>query len=312
MRSVASQKNDAEELNLIDIKNETFEGTFPYTPHYEDVNGFAMHFVDEGIGEPMVLVHGDPTWGYLYRKFIPRLSSHNRCVVPDHMGMGKSRTPQEPYPYRLRHHVANLDALMLGLNLHNLTLVLHDWGGPVGLGFATRHPHRIKRLVLMNTWAFAPWPTGSFPRLLELIRSEKGEKFVLDKNGYLQPALLGTTHHPENLTETVLRAYRAPYPTPESRLALLCWSRDIPVSERDPSWEEMKRIEKGLAQFRAIPVLLVWGMRDPVLPPSVLRIWQSIYPQATTHEIDDASHFLQEDAPERVVTCIEEFLTANP
>ncbi|MBF8279518.1 MAG: Alpha/beta fold hydrolase, partial [candidate division NC10 bacterium] len=218
---------------------------------------------DEGRGEPIVLVHGDPTWGYLYRTFIPILSQRRRCIVPDHMGMGKSGTPREPYPYRLRHHVANLEALLLHLDLHQMTLVLHDWGGPVGLGFATRHPDRIKRLVLMNTWACAPWPGGPLPRLLELIRSERGEKFVLEKNGYLEPALVGTTHRPENLTKTVLDAYRAPFPTPESRLALLCWSRDIPVHETDPSYSEMKRIEEALVRFIGTPTLLVWGMRDP-------------------------------------------------
>jgi len=296
---------------LIDIKAETFEGSFNFAPHYHHINGFEMHFVDEGRGEPIVLVHGDPTWGYLYRQFIPILSRRRRCIVPDHMGMGKSGTPREPYPYRLRQHVANLEALLLHLDLHEMTLVLHDWGGPVGLGFATRHPDRIKRLVLMNTWAFAPWP-GRFPRLLELIRSERGEKFVLDKNGYLEPALLGTTHRPENLTKTVLDAYRAPFPMPESRLALLCWSRDIPVHETDPSYSEMKRIEEALVRFIGTPTLLVWGMKDPVLPESVLRIWQRIYPQATTCEIEDASHFLHEDAPERIVLCIEEFLEANP
>jgi len=297
---------------LIDIRAETFEGSFNFAPHYHHVNGFEMHFVDEGRGEPIVLIHGDPTWGYLYRTFIPILSQHRRCIVPDHMGMGKSGIPREAYPYQLRHHVANLEALLLHLNLHEMTLVLHDWGGPVGLGFATRHPDRIKRLVLMNTWAFAPWPGGPLPRLLELIRSERGEKFVLEKNGYLEPALVGTTHRPENLTKTVLDAYRAPFPTPESRLALLCWSRDIPVHETDPSYLEMKRIEEALPRFTRTPTLLVWGMRDPVLPESVLRTWQRIYPQTTTAEIEDASHFLQEDAPERIVLCIEEFLEANP
>jgi len=297
---------------LIDIRAETFEGSFNFAPHYHHVNGFEMHFVDEGRGEPIVLIHGDPTWGYLYRTFIPILSQHRRCIVPDHMGMGKSGTPRDPYPYRLRHHVANLEALLLHLNLHEMTLVLHDWGGPVGLGFATRHPDRIKRLVLMNTWACAPWPGGPFPRLLELIRSERGEKFVLEKNGSLEPALVGTTHRPENLTKTVLDAYRAPFPTPESRLALLCWSRDIPVHETDPSYPEMKRIEEALVRFIGTPTLLVWGMRDPVLPESVLRTWQRIYPQATTVEIEDASHFLQEDAPERIVLCIAEFLEAHP
>lgn len=299
-------------MNVIDIKDETFDGTFPFAPHYHEVNGFAMHFVDEGTGEPIVLVHGDPTWGYLWRRFIPPLARRRRCIVPDHMGMGKSGVPEDPYPYRLHHHVANLESLLLHLDLRGMTLVLHDWGGPVGLGVATRYPGRIKRLVLMNTWAFAPWPGAPFPRLVELIRSERGEKFVLEKNGYLEPALLGTTHRPENLTETVLEAYRAPFPTPTSRRALLCWSRDIPVSETDPSFAEMKRIEEGLARFTGTPTLLVWGMRDPVLPESVLRRWQRLYAKAATREIADASHFLQEDAPDRIVGCVEEFLKANP
>jgi len=297
---------------LIDIRAETFDGTYPFAPHYLDINGFQMHFVDEGDGEPVLLLHGDPTWGYLWRQFIPALAQHRRCIVPDQMGMGKSGTPESPYPYRLRHHIANLEALLLHLDLQNLTLMLHDWGGPVGLGMATLHPQRIKRLVLMNTWAFASWPGAPFPRLIELIRSDRGEKFVLEKNGYLEPALLGTTHHPEKLTKTVMDAYRAPFPRLESRLAMLCWSRDIPVHHTDPSFAEMKRIEGALPQFNRTPTLLVWGMRDPVLTESVLRLWQQIYPHAITHEIDDASHFLQEDAPDLVVSFIEEFLDANP
>ena len=156
-----------------------------------------------------------------------------------------------------------------------------------------RHPERVKRLVLMNTWAFAPWPGGPFPRLLEIIRSERGEAFVLRKNGYLEPALIGTTYHSEKLTNTILEAYRAPFPTPKSRLAMLCWSRDIPVQETDTSYAEMKRIEDSLPQFNTKPVLLVWGMQDPVIPPSILHRWQQLYPHATTHEIEDASHFLR-------------------
>ena len=214
---------------MLAIKDEIFEGLFPFAPHYYSHHGMEMHYVDEGSGEPVVMVHGDPTWGFLYRNFIPLLSQRYRCIVPDQMGMGKSAVPQERSLYRLEQHRANLEALLLDLNLHDITLVLHDWGGPVGFGFATRHPERIKRLVLMNTWAFAPWPGGPFPRLLELIRSERGEAFVLKKNSYLEPALKGTTHHPEHLTETIMQGYRAPFPTPESRLAMLCWSRDIPT-----------------------------------------------------------------------------------
>src|SRR6266496_4903469 len=299
------------EAVLITLKDETFDGTFPFAPRYFDRNGFQMHYVDEGSGEPVVLVHGDPTWGYLYRNFIHALARHHRCIVPDHMGMGKSGVPQEPYPYRLQHHIANFENLLLYLDLRDITLVLHDWGGPVGLGFATRHPERVKRLVLMNTWAFAPWPGGAFPHLLEIIRSERGEAFVLRKNGYLEPALIGTTYHSEKLTNAVLEAYRAPFPTPESRLAMLCWSRDIPMQETDTSYADMRRIEDGLPQFNTKPVLLVWGMQDPVIPPSILHRWQQLYPHATTHEIEDASHFLQEDAPERIIPWIETFLKAN-
>lgn len=293
---------------MLTIKDETFEGTFPFPPHYYLVQGFAMHFVDEGRGEPIVMVHGDPTWGYLYRHFIPALAQNHRCIVPDHLGMGKSDVPEDPSLYRLEQRVAHLEALLLHLDLRDITLVVHDWGGPVGLGFATRHPERIKRLVLLNTWAFAPWPGGPFPRLLDLIRSPRGEAFVLQKNGYLEPALVGTTFHADALTGPVLQAYRAPFPTPASRLAMVWWSRDIPVSEADVSYAEMKRIENALPLFSHTPLLLIWGMQDPVLSPAVLRRWQQLYPHARLHEIEDASHFLQEDAHDRIVVCIEEFL----
>jgi pimeloyl-ACP methyl ester carboxylesterase len=293
---------------MLGIEHDTFDGTYPFVPHYRAVNGVRIHFADEGCGEPVVLLHGDPTWGYLYRHFIPPLARRRRCIVPDHMGMGKSETPDAPRPYRLSHHIANLEALVLALDLRDITLVLHDWGGPVGLGVAIRHPDRIKRLVLMNTWASAPWPGGPLPRLLEVIRSERGERFVLERNGYLEPALMGTTYHTERLTAAVMNAYRAPFPTSQSRLALLCWSRDIPVMETDPSYPEMKRIEEGLSMFSAIPILLVWGMQDPVLPPQILGWWRARYPHAATREIRDASHFLQEDAPDRIVGWLEQFL----
>jgi pimeloyl-ACP methyl ester carboxylesterase len=294
------------------IQHETFDDTYPFVPNYRHVNGFDMHFVDEGNGEPVVLLHGDPTWGYLWRNIIPVLTKIARCVVPDHMGMGKSEVPHEPYPYRLVHHIANLEALIIELDLRNITLAVHDWGGPVGLGFAIRHPDRIKRLVISNTWASAPWPGARFPRLIEMIRSTGGEKFVLEKNGYLERALTGTTHHAERLSGPVMDAYRAPFPTPESRVAMLCWSRDIPVTEADPSYTDMQRIENRLSLFANIPTLIVWGMLDPVLPASVLSWWQNIYPQACVHKIEHASHFLQEDAPEQIRGYISDFIAANP
>ena len=150
------------------------------------------------------------------------------------------------------------------------------------------------------------------PRLLEIIRSERGDKFVLERHGYLEPALRGTTYHVERLTTTVMDAYRAPFPTPASRLALLCWSRDIPMHVADPSYTVMQQIESGLALFARIPVLLLWGMRDPVLGAPVLHLWQDVFPQAQTHVVEDASHFVPEDVPECLVKWITAFLVAHP
>ena len=249
--------------------------------------------------------------GLLYRAFIPPLAARYRCIVPDHMGMGKSATPPDAARYHLRQHIDNLESLLLALDLRDITLVLHDWGGPVGLGFATRHPERIKRLVLLNTWAFAAWP-GPMPRLTELIRSARGEAFVLKRNGYLEPALLGATHYPERLTQTVHRSIPRALPDPgiPRRDALLV--ARYPGARGDASFEEMARIEQGLGQFVETPSLLIWGMNDLVLPPAVLRQWQARYPHAIIHEIDDANHFLQEDAPERIIGWIAAFLAAYP
>ena len=129
---------------------ETFDGTFPFAPHFSDAAGFRMHYVDEGSGDPIILIHGEPTWSYLYRKFIPVLSQHFRVIAPDHMGFGKSESPAGTV-YTLDRHARNLSGLIEELDLRNITLVMQDWGGPIGAVIAARHPDRMKRFVAMNT-----------------------------------------------------------------------------------------------------------------------------------------------------------------
>src|SRR6267378_3487541 len=131
-------------------ERETFGGTWPFAPRCFEGNGFRMHYVDEGLGEPIICLHGEPTWGYLYRRFIPPLSKANRVVVPDHMGFGKSETPRDR-EYLLKTHVENLARLIDELDLKNITFVIQDWGGPIGAAYALRHPDRVKRLFLLNT-----------------------------------------------------------------------------------------------------------------------------------------------------------------
>jgi pimeloyl-ACP methyl ester carboxylesterase len=294
-----------------ELCDETFGGTFPFPPHYLNEDGIDLHYVDVGTGAPVLMVHGDPSWGYLWRAFVAPLSDHCRMILPDHLGMGKSGLPPCPPPHRLGHHVKNLESLLLKLDLQEVTLVVHDWGGPIGLGVATRHPERIARLVLMNTWAHAHWPGAPFPRIVELIRSPRGERFVLEKNGWVEAALRGGTSRPERLDRTVLDAYLAPYPTPESRQVLLSFSRDIPVVEGDASFAELRRTEQALTVFRDRPVLLLWGLQDPVLPPNVLDRWRETFPHAEVCAIESAGHFLQEDAPEQVLECLAAFLRPN-
>ena len=296
---------------MIELADETFVGTFPFRPRYLDVGDAAMHYVDEGEGDPLLFVHGVPTWGYLWRAFVGPLSARNRCLVCDHIGMGKSGARRTHKPYRLAERISDLERFVLALDLRGLTLVVHDWGGPVGLGVAVRHPDRIARLVLTNTWAHARWPGAPLPRLVEMIRSDRGERFVLDRNGWVEAAIIGgTMHPPKRPAEPSIAAYLAPYPTPDSRWPLLCWSRDIPLNEHDPSFGELAAIEAELSVFCDRPVLLVWGMRDPVLPPTVLTLWRAVYPDAEVVEISDASHFVQEDAPEQVIARLERFLAS--
>ena len=161
----------------------TFGGSWPYDPRSFEHGGVRLHYVDEGSGEPVVMLHGNPTWGYVYRGFVARLADSRRCIVPDHMGFGRSDKPLDGGQYTLSRHVENLTALLLDLDLRDVTLVMQDWGGPIGFGFAVEHPERVKRLVILNTWAFL-YPEGTrLHGLLELFRQPHvGEAMVQAQN----------------------------------------------------------------------------------------------------------------------------------
>ena len=289
----------------------TFGGSWPYAPRFFEHEGVRLHYVDEGAGEPVVMVHGNPTWGYIYRNFLAPLSANRRCVVPDHMGFGRSDKPLDEGRYRLARHVENLTALLLALDLRNATLVMQYWGGPIGFGFATEHPERIKRLVILNTWAFL-YPEGTrLHGLLELFRKPHvGEAMVQALNLFVEGYLPGGLYHKERLPE-VMPVYRAPFPDYNSRIGTLAFPRDIPVGAEHPSAPTMRRIEERLERLE-VPTAVVWGMRDPDFEPSVIGQWTDVYPHAEVHRIETAGHFLQEDEPDRIVALIEDFLRRNP
>lgn len=273
-----------------------------------------MHYVDEGTGEPVILLHGEPTWSYLYRHFIPRLSRQFRVIAPDHMGFGKSETPKDA-EYTLGRHAANLSALIEELDLRDITLVMQDWGGPIGTVVAARHSDRMKRFVAMNTIfgtdrnvresRLTPW----FTAIKEM--EEAGQlEAVFGNLRHLVGAimmLIGMQRR-ELVTDTWLRAYAAAFPTQDECRAAIAFPLEALHLERI-----RETLVGALPQlFRlgeaGVPAMMIEGMQDRGIWPHVaIAGFRAFFPHGTVHELPDAGHFVQEDAHEVVVPLIEEF-----
>ena len=287
--------------------NGDFGGTFPFESRFVDAHGVRLHYVDEGPPEapPLLFVHGNPTWSYLWRRPIAELASKgHRCIAFDHMGFGRSDKPAQLSAYSLQRHVDNALALTEALDLSEITLVAHDWGGPIGLGALLQRPDRLSRLVLMNTWA---WELPSFlPPFLREFRTEGlGEILALGGNLFVESIPGGM--HRRDTDAVMMEAYRAPFPDYWSRAGTLAFQREIPLTERDRSAPLMASIHERLPEV-SVPVLLVWGMRDPVFQPVFLDQWRELFPDAEIVELADASHFLVEDSPDAVTDAIAGFL----
>jgi cis-3-alkyl-4-acyloxetan-2-one decarboxylase len=280
-----------------------FEGTFPFEARYIEAGDVRLHYVDEGPrdGEPLLFVHGNPTWSYLWRKPIAELSQNGRrCVAFDHMGFGRSEKPAQLGRYTLQAHVDNACALIDQLDLRDVTLVAHDWGGPVGLGAMLERPERLRAAVLMNTWA---WELPSFvPSFIREFRTEGlGEILVLGGNLFVESIPGGMARR--DADPVMMDAYRAPFPDYWSRLAMLAAQRDIPFTERDRSAALMGSIHERLQDLDT-PVTLVWGMRDRVFQPVFMEQWRELFPDARVVELQDAAHFVPEDRPDAVIDAL--------
>lgn len=264
----------------------------------------TLRYVDEGTGPAVVCVHGNPTWSLYYRRLLRVLSADHRVIVPDHLGMGRSDMPSEDwYGFDLAARVDDFAALMdhLGVGVSRpATLVVHDWGGAIALTWAARQPGRVGRLVVLNTAAF-PRPQGQrFPWLLRLPRVPYlGEVLVCGLNAFVRGALLLGVRR-QRLSRDVRRAYRAPYDSWHRRTAVLRFARDVPTAARGRTYALLAETAGELHRLADRPALIVWGMRDPVLTPSILAEWRRRLPAAEVHAIDDAGHLVLEDAPEAV------------
>ena len=289
---------------------------YSFDHHYHSVKGLRLHYLDEGneIAEPIVMVHGNPSWSFYYRKLVLALQDNFRCIVPDHIGMGLSDKPDdETYRFTLDQRVDDLESLLDHLNItHNITLVLHDWGGMIGMAFAIRHPERIKRLVILNTTAFHLPKDKSVPWQLKLSRipvvgAILNQGFNIFVQGAIKRCVTRTTMSPE-----IAAAYLAPYDNWSHRRAVKKFVFDIPLKPGDAAYETVDQVDKTVGQFSDTPMLVCWGMKDFVFDHYFLKEWEARFPYAEFHRFEDVGHYILEDAPEDVIPLVQNFLRAHP
>jgi haloalkane dehalogenase len=277
------------------------------------IRGFRYHYVDEGNGDPIIMVHGNPTWSFYYRNLIQALRFGYRTLAPDHLGCGLSDKPDESeYSFTLEQRVEDLEEFVSQLNLKKITLVLHDWGGMIGMAFAVRHPHLIERIIVSNTGAFRMPTTKKFPWQLSLARTKSvGRYLILNHNAFSRAASKLCVARRE-LPQPIKEAYYLPYNNKRNRLAVYNFVKDIPLTERDPSYSIVAHTEKNLALFNKTPMLVLWGAKDFVFDDHFLNQWKSHFPHAVVHRFADVGHYILEDAWQEVVPIVKRFLANNP
>ncbi len=272
-----------------------------------------MHYLDEGAGQPVLCLHGNPTWSFYYRGLVAGLSDRYRVIVPDHVGCGLSDKPDDSrYDYTLESRVRDVEALLAHLRIErNLTLVAHDWGGMIGMAVAVRRPERIARIVLMNTAAFTPAGGWRLPLRLRMVRMPAiGAVLVRGFNAFAAGAARMASV--KGMPARLRAAYTSPYDSWANRIATLRFVEDIPWSPADRSYELFKRTEAGLGELADRHMLILWGERDFVFDASFLREWRRRFPGAETHSYADAGHYVLEDAREDAIRRIREFLERHP
>lgn len=290
------------------------EALYPFEGQRKLIGGHSLHYLDEGSGDPVVMVHGNPTWSFFWRNLVLGLRANHRCIVPDHIGCGLSDKPAlADYPYTLQRRVEDLEALLDSLDLNErVTLVAHDWGGMIGMAVAHRRPERIARLVLMNTGAFPLPAEKAMPTRLSIVRDSRLGAFLVTRfNAFAKCATWMAVEQP--LPPEIARAYVAPYDTPDNRIATLRFVQDIPLAAEDPGYALVDEVGREMTSDHGDkPALLVWGAKDWVFDDHFLAGFQKRLPQAETLRFADAGHYVLEDATEAVVARVQAFLAAHP
>ena len=298
---------------------ESVRALWPYHPRFAQVNGWRMHYIDEGEGDPVVLLHGNPTWGFLYRAFIgPLVQAGHRVIVPDMVGFGLSEKPTREHAHSLDGHIANLASLLRQLDVTRITLVCHDWGGPTGLGFALSNLARMRSLVVMSTWAW-PLPPAEFHTRIfpwRMMHAPVVGPYLLGRHNALagRGVSLSVVDRVKFRAEAQI-AYEAVLPDPATRLLTWTWPRWIPLDRTARALARFEWLERELVRCR-LPTLLVWGREDEVFDAATFAArFKTLLPHAEGPILVTGRHFLQEDSGPEIAASIVDFLAridANP
>ena len=286
---------------------------YPFTGTYRNVNGHQMHALDEGHGDTVIMLHGNPTWSFFFRDLVLGLRNTHRVLVPDHIGCGLSDKPDEKdYEYTLRRRVDDLAAFIEQSDIKGrITLLMHDWGGMIGMAYAARFPEKIARLVLLNTAAFHLPKAKKLPRTLWLCRKTPlGDFFIRDTGFFTSVLARWAVCRP--MAQSVREGYLLPYRAPQDRTALLHFVQDIPLEPGDPGYDLVSDVQAQLPAFRQTPTLILWGDRDFVFDHHFLAAWRTFLPAAEVHQFPNAGHYVLEDAGAEILPLIEDFFRRNP
>lgn len=263
---------------------------YPFEPKKIMVGNHTISCLDEGEGETLVMVHGNPSWSYLYRNLVSDLRGSYRCIVPDHLGCGLSDKPQD-YPYRLENHIDNLEIVLEKLGIEKCVLIIHDWGGAIGMGWAGRHPDKIKGIVVLNTSAF---PSPRIPFRIAVCRYPVlGPLLMRGLNGFVRASVSMAVS--AKMDKRVAAGFVAPYNNWHNRVAVNGFVLDIPMNEEHPSWQTLKKVEAGLVRLTSKPMLIFWGAKDFCFNREFYQQWQQRFPEAASHYFENGNHYVLED-----------------
>ena len=279
---------------------------YPFDSHFIELSGqVRLHYVDEGDGRPVLMVHGNPTWSFYYRRLIQALSPSHRTIAVDHIGCGLSDKPQD-YRYQLSQHISNLVELIESLDLRQTTLIAHDWGGAIGIGAVQQCSDRFDRIVLLNTGAFPP---PFIPFRIRVCRWPIfGRLALLGFNAFARAAVKMATEQTGGLQSEVAAGMLAPYDSWNNRIAIYQFVKDIPLSRSHPTWAVLETIERQLADLSDKEIHLCWGMKDWCFRPECLERFIKHWPAADVRRFQEAGHYVLEDAYEGIERLLKEWL----